>query len=161
MGALDGAVAELLAEVADLPAAAHVFLARLAWVVARCVGSVVLPLTTLTVTLVQGGLLRLGGHLLGFGRLGCSTSASFHPWTCVSQTELVHLPTLLGDHGLRDHTPVGGKTLYKHPEKCFLCRGPDILLSASYASEWIELVTKLWSQCGSIAGGSCGPWSSR
>ena len=70
MAALDRAVAELLAEVSDLPATAHILLARLAGVVTRYVGSVVLPLSTLTVTLVQGGLLGLGGHLLGFCRFG-------------------------------------------------------------------------------------------
>jgi len=161
VGAVDGAVAELLAEVADLPAAAHVLLARLAWVVARRVGSVVLPLTTLAVALVEGGLLRLGGHLLGFGRFGCSTSASFCSWTSIGQAELVHLSALLGDHSLRDHTPVGRETLGKHPEKGLLGRCPHILLSASYASQWVELVTELWPQCGSIAGGSCSPWSTR
>ena len=129
MAAVNGAVAELLTEVARLSAGAGEFRAGLARVVAGTEGHADLSLPVLTVALVQGGLLSLGVLLLVVLLPGPSSSPSSPTSPILARasldaasaaqfllTELKDSPAGLGHQDLGYGAPVTRETLDQNPD---------------------------------------------
>ena len=112
MVVVQGAVAELLAEVSCLTAVACFLSALLTRVMTWSEGMFVLSFPILAVSLVQGGLLRLLLLVVLVPRFPRHTGGLLDGHAAqLSLAELVHLATGLGHHDLSYGTPVGGETL--------------------------------------------------